>query len=127
MFRLTIASILVVLVTAVALAATAGARSTMSHPKLIGVVGLHNAYKISLKTARGKPVKPMKAGTHTFVIHDDSNIHAFNLNGPHGFHHVFTKIPFIGTKTATLTLKAGKYKAYCPNHESQIFQHFTVK
>ena len=25
------------------------------------------------------------------------------------------------------TLKAGKYKYYCPNHESMMFAHFTVK
>jgi plastocyanin len=24
-------------------------------------------------------------------------------------------------------LKAGKYKYYCPNHESTMFAHFTVK
>ncbi|MDX6440926.1 MAG: hypothetical protein QOE43_655, partial [Gaiellaceae bacterium] len=36
-------------------------------------------------------------------------------------------VPFIGTKTVTLKLKAGKYKFYCPSHESTMFQHFTVK
>jgi hypothetical protein len=25
-----------------------------------------------------------------------------------------------------LTLKAGKYKFYCPNHESMMFGHFTA-
>jgi plastocyanin len=60
------------------------------------------------------------------VIRDKSSIHAFSLDGPHGFAHDFTRIPFIGTKTATITLKAGRYKYYCPNHESIMFGHFRV-
>jgi plastocyanin len=35
-------------------------------------------------------------------------------------------VPFTGTKTFTLKLVAGKYKAYCAPHESTMFQHFTV-
>jgi len=35
-------------------------------------------------------------------------------------------VPFTGTKTVTLKLKAGKYKFYCPNHESIMFGHLTV-
>jgi plastocyanin len=36
------------------------------------------------------------------------------------------KIPFAGTKTTTLKLKAGTYKYHCPNHESIMFGHFRV-
>jgi plastocyanin len=32
----------------------------------------------------------------------------------------------VGTKTATIKLKPGKYKYYCPNHESTMFGHFKV-
>jgi len=32
----------------------------------------------------------------------------------------------VGNKTATITLKAGKYKYYCPNHESFMFGRFRV-
>jgi hypothetical protein len=127
MVRAATASTVLVLVTAVVLAAAAGAGTSMSHPKLVGVVGKNDAFKITLKTANGKLVKTIKAGTYTFVIHDDSSIHAFDLSGPHGFLHAFTTIPFVGTKAATLKLKAGKYKAFCPNHASEMFQHFTVK
>ena len=35
-------------------------------------------------------------------------------------------MPFKGTKTITLTLKAGKYKFYCQPHESTMFGNFTV-
>ncbi len=35
-------------------------------------------------------------------------------------------MPFVGAKTVTLKLVAGKYKAYCVAHESVMFQRFTV-
>jgi hypothetical protein len=99
--------------------------SAASHPQLIGVVGKNDAYKISL-TSKGKVAKTLKAGTYTFVIHDDSKIHNYELDGPKGKSWTFTSVPFVGTKTITLKLAAGKYKAYCEPHESTMFQHFTV-
>ena len=109
------------------LAASAWARTEMSHPKLIGVVGKNDAYTISLKTSGGKLAKTIKKGTYTFVIHDDSALHNYELDGPHGKSWTFTSVDFTGTKTKTLKLTPGKYKAYCSVHESQMFQHFTVK
>ena len=99
--------------------------SGASHPMLIGVVGKNNAYKISL-TFGGKVAKTLKAGTYTVVIHDDSAMHNYELDGPNGKSWTFTSVPFVGTKTFTLKLLAGKYKAYCSPHESVMFQHFTV-
>lgn len=99
--------------------------SGASHPQLIGVVGKNDAYKISL-TSNGKLAKTLKTGTYTFVIHDDSAIHNYELDGPKGKSWTFTSVPFKGTKTITLKLTAGKYKAYCSAHESVMFQHFTV-
>jgi plastocyanin len=75
----------------------------------------------------GKLVKTLKAGSYKFVINDKSNIHGYSLDGPHGFAKDFAKIPFVGKKTAVVKLRAGKYKYYCPNHESMMFAHFTVK
>ena len=103
--------------------ATAGAAV---HPKLYGTVGKNGAYKIKLLTSTGKLVKTLKPGTYTLVIHDDSGIHNYELDGPHGKSWTFTSIGFVGTKTFTLKLVAGKYKAYCAPHESQMFQRFTV-
>jgi len=113
-------------VAALLLAAPAGA---MGHPKLIGVVGKNDAFTISLKTGSGKLVQStkIKAGLYTFVIHDDSTLHNFELDGPRGFAHKFTDVSSTGTKTTTLRLKAGKYKYYCVAHESQMFHFFTVK
>jgi hypothetical protein len=124
MFRITSIAVGVAAAVALALVATAAA---MSHPKLLGVVGKNDAFKITLKDSHGKLVKTIKSGTYTFVIHDDSSIHSYALDGPHGKSWTFTSIPFTGTKTKTLKLVPGKYKAYCENHESLMFQHFTVK
>ena len=104
-------------------AGTALSRSS-STPTLKGTVG--PAFTITLKQ-NGKLVKTLKAGTYKFVIADKAKIHAFSLDGPHGFAKDFTKIPFVGTKTATVKLKVGGYKYYCPNHESTMFHHFKVK
>jgi len=109
--------------TALAVPAAAGA---MSHPKLIGVVGKNNAYKITLTDSKGKLVKTLKAGPYTVVMHDDSSLHSYSLDGPHGKSWDFTTVPQVKTKTVTLKLTPGKYKAYCQAHESEMFQHFTV-
>ena len=108
-----------------ALAIDATAR-TASNPKLVGTVGKNNAYSIVLDTSAGNAVKKLKPGTYTVVIHDDSSIHNYELDGPHGKSWTFTTVPFKGTKTFTLKLVAGKYKAYCAPHEPTMFQHFTV-
>lgn len=98
-----------------------GQRTTA--PTLNGTVG--PGYTITLKQ-NGKLVKTLKAGSYKFVIADKATIHAFSLDGPHGFAKDFTTIPFTGTKTVTIKLKAGSYKMYCPNHESIMFHHFKV-
>lgn len=103
-----------------------GVATAASHPELIGTVGKNGAYSITLKDAKGKLVTTLKAGTYTFVIHDDASIHNYELDGPHGKSWTFTTPAFVGTKTKTLTLAPGKYKAYCAPHEPTMFQHFTV-
>ena len=122
MIRLTLVS----LVIAAALPLAAAARPAAAHPMLFGTVGKNNAYKIVLLNASGKVVKTLKHGTYKLVIHDDSAIHNYELDGPHGKSWTFTSVPFTGTKTFTLNLVAGAYKAYCAPHESVMFQHFKV-
>jgi len=123
MIRIALSSLIVAVVSAVLFLVPA---SAITHPKLTGVVGKNDAFTITLKNASGKLVKKLKVGKYTFVIHDDSAIHSFGLDGPHGFAKDFTTVPFTGTKTATLTLKKGKYKYYCKAHESTMFHFFTV-
>jgi plastocyanin len=103
--------------------ASASARAT---PTLYGTVGKNDAFSIKLLNASGKRVTTLKAGTYRLVIRDDSALHNYELDGPHGKSWTFTSVPFKGTKTFTLKFAAGKYKAYCSPHEATMFQHFTV-
>ncbi len=122
MFRAILA---VTAATVVALTVVAAALSRAeASPTLSGTVG--PSFTITLKKS-GKLVRTLKAGSYQFVINDRSNFHGYSLDGPHGFAKDFTKIPFVGKKTFIVKLKAGKYKYYCPNHESTMFAHFTVK
>ena len=100
--------------------ATATAAAT---PTLVGTVG--PGFTITL-TQGGKKVTKLKAGKYKFVINDKASIHSYGLDGPNGFAKDFTSVSFKGTKTFTLTLKAGKYKYYCTPHESSMFGNFTV-
>jgi plastocyanin len=125
MRRPTVRAVAVLAVTAAVLAVPTVA-GAMTHPKLIGTVGKNNAYKIDL-TSKGKLAKTLNPGTYTLVIHDGSSIHNYELDGPHGKSWTFTSVSFVGTKTITLKLVPGKYKAYCAPHESVMFQHFTVR
>ncbi len=119
--------VLILLATAAVVSAVlvAGASATRSvTPTLVGTDG--PGYTINLKQGT-KAVKTLKAGTYKFVIHDKASIHGWSLDGPHGFAKDISPVPFTGTKTVTLKLKAGSYKFYCPAHESIMFGHFTVK
>ena len=95
----------------VGIAATATA---VSLPKLHGVIG--PGYSISLKNGQGKRVTTLKHGKYTLVVQDKANIHNFTLNGPGIKNKMITGTTFVGTKTVTVTLKAGKYKYYCTVH-----------
>jgi len=119
-------SLLVTLAVVTAASALAGAAfgRHAATPMLVGTVG--PGYTIHL-TQGGKAVKTLKAGTYKFVVHDKSSIHGFSMDGPNGFDKDFTQVPAVGTKTVVVKLKAGKYKYYCPAHESMMFAHFTVK
>jgi plastocyanin len=102
--------LLFVTVAALVAASVAGA---MTVPKLFGTVG--PGFTISLKDAKGKTVRQVKAGKYTFVIHDKSAIHTFSLKGP-GINKTLTSVSFVGSKSVTLTLKAGTYTFYCVVH-----------
>ncbi len=108
-----------------ALVAAAVALGSSSSTNLVGTTGANGAFKITL-TKGGHSIKSLPAGSYTFVIHDDSSIHSFALDGPHGFAKDFTSVGYTGKKTVTLKLKAGKYKYYCAAHEPTMFGHFAV-
>ncbi len=106
--------------TRIALAAAAAASlafaaaAQASTPVLKGEVG--PGFTIEVKQA-GKDVKSLKAGTYKLVVQDKASIHNFHLIGP-GLNKVVTSVPFIGTKTVTVTLKKGKYTYQCDPHAS---------
>jgi plastocyanin len=84
-------------------------------PQLAGTIG--PGFTISLKSA-GKKVATLKHGKYTFKVGDKSTIHNFTLNGPGQKNRTITATGFVGTKTATLTLKKGAYRFYCTLHPS---------
>ncbi len=122
MIRKTLAVAAATAVVTLALAAVASGRPHAA-PTLTGTVG--PAYSITLKM-NNTVVKTLKAGSYRLVIHDKAPIHAFSLDGPNGYAKDFTTVPFVGTKTFTVKLAAGKYKYYCPPHEPTMFGRFTV-
>ena len=96
---------------------TAFSSQSMAPPKLIGTVG--PGFTISLKQ-NGKVVKTLKAGMYTLVVTDKASIHNFQIEGK-GLDKAVTTVPFVGTKTVTIRLRAGKVKYYCAPHESSVF------
>ena len=110
------------LVLLAALVALVLALPAQSATRLTAVVG--PGFNITLKTAAGAKVTKLKAGTYTITVRDRSNIHNFALKGPG-----VTKdsgILFVGTKTWTVRLKAGKYTFVCTPHVSSMKGSFTV-
>lgn len=98
---------------AVALATVgSGYASTRATPKLVGISG--PSFTITVKTAAGKAVKILKAGTYAITVEDKSSLHNFHLLGP-GVNKK-TSVGGTGTQTWTVTLKPGKYTYQCDIH-----------
>jgi plastocyanin len=119
-------SALLLLVVGLAVLGATSAFGRTAATRSLTLVGTDGpGYTIKL-TVNGQKVARLKAGTYKLVLHDKASIHAWSLDGPNGYAKDFTTIPFVGSKTVTVKFKAGKYKYYCPNHESMMFGHFTV-
>ena len=101
-----------------------GGASAAGGTKVLGTVG--PGFTISLKSAAGAKLTTLKAGTYTFVVSDKSSIHNFTVKGPGVSNRTVTGTSFVGTKTAVLTLKAGKYTLYCTVHPT-VSATITVK
>jgi len=97
------------------------------NPVLIGRVGLHNSYTISLRTPDGKLVRSIPAGTYSIVVHDYSRFHNFALGSQTENKRLFTGgIRWIGTKTYTVTLHPGSYAYACSVHFRTMNGTFVV-
>jgi len=99
------------LAASLALSAPALAGSSASTP-LAGTVGPGFTIKL---TKGGTSVKTLKPGSYTLTVKDKSASHDFHIFGP-GVAKVVTTVPFVGTKTVTVTLKKGTYTFQCDPH-----------
>lgn len=106
-----------------ALALAAPASTQAATPKLIATVG--PGFTISLKTAAGKKVTALKSGTYAVTVKDRSSIHDFRLRGP-GLNKVFSSVNAVGTRTATVRLRAGRYQFLCKPHAAAMHGAFRV-
>ena len=109
------------LAASLALAAPAVAGQTASTP-LAGSVG--PGFTISLMKG-GKAAKTLKPGSYTITVKDKSSAHNFHIFGP-GVKKVVTSVPFVGTKSVTVTLKKGTYTFVCDPHASNMKGTFKV-
>ena len=106
-----------------ALVVVAPTSAGMSATKLTGTVG--PGFTITLKKGTAT-VKTLKAGKYTITVNDKSKLHNFHLKGPGGVNKVITATPFVGTKSATVTLVKGRYTYVCDPHAALMTKHFTV-
>jgi plastocyanin len=121
--KLTLVTALVAsLMAAVALGAWSTASAAPS--KLKGAVGPGET--ISLKTAGGKRVSMVSRGTYAITISDRSDEHNFYISGP-GVRKQLTGIDFVGTKTVTVKLLAGRYAFVCTPHADDMNGRFVVR
>lgn len=92
--------------------------------RLVGTVGPGST--ISLKTATGKRVSMLPRGSYRIVIKDRSDEHNFAMRGP-GVSRTLTGVDFVGTKTVTVKLGAGRYTFVCVPHSDDMRGAFGVR
>ncbi|HEX2293367.1 MAG TPA: plastocyanin/azurin family copper-binding protein [Gaiellaceae bacterium] len=108
-------------VLALPLSAPAGPTAT----KLAGTTG--PGFTITLKKA-GKKVTTLRPGAYTITVADKSRSHDFVLTGPGIRRKMVTGLSYMGTKSATVTLRKGRYEFYCTPHRSMGMRgFFTVR
>ncbi|HSX21289.1 MAG TPA: hypothetical protein VLE97_00780 [Gaiellaceae bacterium] len=100
---------------------------TQANPILVGKVGFHNAYKITLQLPDGTPVTTIPAGTYSIKVVDYSKVHNFALGSVTDNTRLFTgNVRTTGTKTYTVTLTPGKYAYACSAHPFTMNGTFVV-
>jgi plastocyanin len=116
--RLALAALAVLALLVATTAAGAPAKTVLK-----GTVG--PGFSISLNDATGHKVSKLKAGVYVIQVSDKASIHDFHLSSP-GLSKVITSVGFTGTKSATVTLKKGKYTYQCDPHAATMHGSFTV-
>ena len=92
--------------------------------KLMGTVG--PGATISLKTTTGKRVSVLPRGSYQIVVRDRSDDHNFAMRGP-GVNRTLTGVDFVGTKTVTVKLGAGRYSFVCTPHSDEMRGSFGIR
>jgi plastocyanin len=92
--------------------------------KLMGTVG--PGATISLKTTTGKRVSVLPRGSYRIVVRDRSDEHNFAMRGP-GVNRALTGVDFVGTKTVTVKLGAGRYTFVCNPHSDDMRGSFSTR
>lgn len=112
----------IVLFAALALPLSAPAGTDVVAPtKLTGVTG--PGFTIVVRKA-GTKVTRLKPGKYAITVTDRSGLHNFVLTGPGIRNKVITGLGFTGRRTATVTLKRGRYEYYCTPHRSMGMKGF---
>jgi plastocyanin len=110
-----VASLVVLVVTGIAVAAT-------SPTVLFGSVG--PGFSITLRDAQGNAVTRVEPGEFQIEVDDKSEEHNFHLSGP-GV-DVSTDIAAVGKQTFNVTLANGRYTFVCDPHSLQMRGAFNV-
>ncbi len=93
--------------------------TTKPPPKPVALVGTAGpGYTISLKKASGASAATLKAGKYVVTARDRSKAHNFHLIGP-GVNKS-TTVPFVGSRTWTVTLRKGTYRFQCDAHKTRM-------
>jgi len=93
-------------------------------PRLTATVGPGDT--ITLRTAGGKPVRTLPAGTYAVVVHDRSTDHNFRLVGP-GVNRA-TGVGATATVTWRVKLQRGKlYRFACDPHADDMRGAFRTR
>jgi hypothetical protein len=69
-------------------------------------------------TKAGKKVTRLRPGRYTITVSDRSAAHDFFLTGPGIRNRRITGLGFTGRRSATVTLRRGRYEYYCQPHRS---------
>ena len=94
-------------------------------PQLVGTVG--PGFTIDLADASGAHVATVPAGRYELLVHDLSEMHNFVLGSKAtGERFVDSGVEFVGDKTVTIDLVAGRYVYACSPHFETMNGSLTV-
>jgi hypothetical protein len=76
--------------------------------------------KLSL-TRNGRPVKSLKHGRYAFAVNDRSRLAGFTVSAPHRRSVVISSVVYLGRRSVTVNLTAGRWSFSTPGGAKQSF------